>query len=173
VDYLTKVVRQEDLLKKISVALRTRSKQALELKPEENSEAQEEVPLRILLAEDSEDNRLLIQLYLKKTQHVLDIAANGKVAVERFVSDNYDLVLMDMQMPVMDGYTATRKIREWEQKEKKPETPIVALTAHALKGDMEKCLSMGCSYFVSKPIKKNRLLEIIRMFSEKGAHVEN
>jgi len=149
VDYLTKVVSQEDLLKKIGVALRTRSKQPIELKPEKNREALEEVPLRILLAEDSEDNRLLIQLYLKKTQHVLDIAENGKVAMERFMSDSYDLVLMDMQMPVMDGYTATRKIREWEQKEKKPETPIVALTAHALKGDMEKCLSMGCSYFVS------------------------
>jgi len=163
VEYLTRMIRQKDLLKKILEALDAPAVER-EAAPAEVSPV-EETPLSILLAEDSEDNRLLIQLYLKKSPHVLDIAENGQLAYEKFVAGRYDLVLMDMQMPVMDGYTATRRIREWEDRENRAETPVVALTAHALKGDKDKCLSVGCTYFVSKPIKKDRLLEVIQKFS--------
>ncbi|UCD11287.1 MAG: response regulator [Nitrospinaceae bacterium] len=162
VEYPAKMVRQNALLKKIVRALESPAERTGG-PPESGPIA--ETPLSILLAEDSEDNRLLIQLYLKKTPHRLEIAENGQVAFEKFVRNGYDLVLMDMQMPVMDGYTATRRIREWEEREHRTETPIVALTAHALKGDKDKCLSVGCSYFVSKPIKKDRMLEVIHKFS--------
>lgn len=122
--------------------------------------------LKILLAEDSSDNQLLIQLYLKKTNHELDIADNGELAVEKFISGNYDLVLMDIQMPVMDGYTAARKIRKWEKEKNIKEVPILALTAHALKGEKERCVDAGCSDYLTKPIKKEKLLNVLEGYVE-------
>ncbi len=118
-------------------------------------------PVKILIAEDSEDNLNLIRLYLKKTPYIIDSAANGKIAVEKFRSGKYDIVLMDMEMPIMDGYKATKEIRKWEKKEKKAATPIVALTAHALKEYEKKSINAGCTAHVSKPIKKKKLLNII------------
>jgi len=88
------------------------------------------------------------------------------VAVEMFKKKRYHLVLMDMQMPVMDGYTATGKIREWEKKQNRTQTPIIALTSNALKGDMERCLKVGCSDYVSKPIKKDILLDTLQKYSQ-------
>lgn len=82
--------------------------------------------------DDSADNRLLVQAYLKRSPYQLDLAENGEVAVEKFKSGKYDLVLMDMQMPVLDGYTATRTIRAWESQSGLKATPIIALTAFAL-----------------------------------------
>lgn len=123
--------------------------------------------LKILLAEDSEDNRLLIKQYLKKTPYQVDVAENGKVAFQMVKSGNYDLVLMDLEMPVMDGYTATREIRKFEVGNKKDPTPIIALTAHALKEDKEKSLGAGCTAHVTKPIKKDKLLEVIYEYVRK------
>ena len=82
-----------------------------------------------------------------------------------FEAGHYDLVLMDRQMPVMDGLTATRTIRAWEQANDRPPTPIIALTASALKGDREKCLAAGCTAFLTKPIKQEVLLQAIREHS--------
>src|SRR5450432_4699236 len=79
-----------------------------------------------------------------------------------FAAGHYDLVLMDRQMPVMDGLTATRKIRAWEQANGRPPTPIIALTASALKGDREMCLAAGCTAFLTKPIKQEVLLQAIK-----------
>ncbi|MDP6388235.1 MAG: response regulator, partial [Candidatus Pacebacteria bacterium] len=121
----------------------------------------------ILLVEDNKDNRNLILLYLKKTSHTVDIAENGKIAVDKFISGQYDLVLMDIEMPVMDGLTATKKIREREKENGTKPVPIVALTAHALKEHEEKSQAAGCSDHVTKPIKKAKLLETIRKFSDK------
>src|SRR5262249_55921813 len=84
---------------------------------------------RILVADDSIDNRLLIRAYLGKTGYALDEAENGQVAIDRLMSCRYDLVLMDIQMPVMDGFTAVRRIRELERERGMRHTPIVALTA--------------------------------------------
>ena len=117
--------------------------------------------LRILLVEDSSDNRQLMLAYLKKTPYQVDIAENGQIAVEKFTADPYDLVLMDMQMPVMDGYTATRRIREWEQNQSADPALIIALTAYALKDDEQKSLDVGCDLHLTKPIKKAQLLETI------------
>jgi PAS domain S-box-containing protein len=118
--------------------------------------------LRILLVEDSPDNRAITVAYLRDTPYVVDFAENGAVACEKFASGNYDLVLMDRQMPVMDGLTATREIRKWELANGRAPTPIIALTAAALKGDREKCMAAGCTAFLTKPIKQEVLLQAIK-----------
>ncbi|NGZ07114.1 MAG: DUF3365 domain-containing protein [Magnetococcales bacterium] len=124
-----------------------------------------EIPaLRILLVEDSEDNQLLIRTFLKSTPHLLDLAIHGQEAVEAVQAKHYDLVLMDVQMPIMDGYTATRTIRAWEQATQRPRVPIITLTAHALEGEAERSHAAGCDLYLSKPIKKRRLLEVIQEF---------
>ena len=90
---------------------------------------------------------------------------NGEVGVDKFVSGKYDLGLMDMRMLVMDGYTATREIRKWEKEYRKDPTPIIALTAHALMEDRQKCLDAGCTDYLSKPIKKGDLLKKISEYA--------
>jgi len=167
VDYTTKFIQPEALLEKIYAALGHEAPAKSKIsKPGPEPKPGTKNGLKVLLVEDSEDNRLLVQLYLNKTKHQLETAENGEVAVEMFKKKRYHLVLMDMQMPVMDGYTATRKIREWEKKHNRTQTPIVALTSNALKGDMEKCLKIGCSDYVSKPIKKDILLDTLQKYSQ-------
>ncbi|MDM8551902.1 PAS domain S-box protein [Desulfobacterales bacterium HSG2] len=142
----------------IQAEIQTEPRKAVR-KPAPAIEPEKLRPLHILLVEDFPDNRMLILSYLKKTPYQIDIAENGEVAVEKFTEGKYDLVLMDMQMPVMDGYTATRNIREWEQAHSVPETPIIALTAHALMEDRQKCLDAGCTSYLTKPLRKADLLE--------------
>jgi two-component system sensor histidine kinase/response regulator len=125
-------------------------------------------PLNLLLVEDSEDNRFLALAYLKKTPYRVETAENGQIAVDKFLSNVYDLILMDMQMPVMDGYTATREIRRREREEGRKPTPIVALTAYALKEDILKCLEAGCDDHLSKPIKKAVLIETICRLTDRA-----
>lgn len=127
-------------------------------------------PLHILIVEDCQDNYILIKAYLKKHPYQLDLAENGAIAVEKVKSQNYHLVLMDMQMPVMDGYTATTTIRQWEQDENKQHLPIIALTAYAFKEDEQKCKDAGCDFYLSKPILKKQLLEAIYQVAK---HVQN
>jgi signal transduction histidine kinase/DNA-binding response OmpR family regulator len=119
-------------------------------------------PLRILLAEDSADNRLVIQAYLRGTSYQLDFAENGKIAVDKFVRGSYDLVLMDHQMPVMDGYTAVRAMRKWEREQGRTPTPVIALTASAFATDVRACLEAGCNAHISKPVKKEVLLQALQ-----------
>jgi CheY-like chemotaxis protein len=121
--------------------------------------------LRILVVEDSPDNRTITLAYLRDTPHRVDVAENGAIACEKFIAGHYDLVLMDRQMPVMDGLTATRAIRDWEQAQHRPATPIIALTASALKGDQEKCVAAGCTAYLTKPIKQEVLLQAIKELS--------
>ena len=125
-------------------------------------------PLNILLVEDNRDNRFLILSFLKKTPHAIDIAENGQIAVDKFISGKYDLVLMDVEMPVMDGLTATKKIREREKENGAKPVSIVALTAHALKEHEEKSKAAGCNDHVTKPIKKEILLKTIAKYSDKS-----
>ncbi|HEY5118495.1 MAG TPA: response regulator [Anaerolineales bacterium] len=124
--------------------------------------------LTILLVEDNEDNRLLMLSYFKKTPHHVDVAENGAIAVGKFRERRYDFIFMDVQMPVMDGYTATREIRRWEIEKGRERTPIVALTAHALTEDAGRSLEAGCDGHLTKPIRKPVLLEAIREFAAPG-----
>lgn len=119
-------------------------------------------PLRILLADDSPDNRTLINAYLKNTPWTLAMAEDGVQVVEQFKSEKYDLVLMDIQMPGLDGYAATRAIREFERTTHRPPTTIIALTASALGEAIDQALRAGCNFHLAKPIKKTTLIESIR-----------
>ena len=125
--------------------------------------------LRILMAEDSPDNSTIALAYLEDTPYRVDVAETGLIACEMFKAGHYDLVLMDRQMPVMDGLTATRALRAWEQANGRPPTPIIALTASALKGDRETCLAAGCTAYLTKPIKQDVLLKAINDYSSAGA----
>ena len=121
--------------------------------------------LNILLVEDNEKNRLLIRTFLKQTPYTIDTAENGEVAVDKFKVNHYDLVLMDIEMPVMDGYTATASIRQWEAEKRIMPTPIIALTAHALVEHAHKSIAAGCDYHLAKPIKKTDLLSAIKTYA--------
>ena len=124
----------------------------------------ERAAVRILIAEDSEDNLFLIQSYLKDSGFKFDLVRNGKQTVESVMSGSYDLVLMDVQMPVMDGHEAARAIRAWEKTEQLPEIPIVALTAHAFKDVLEKSKQAGCTDHLTKPIPRRALLQAISRY---------
>jgi two-component system sensor histidine kinase/response regulator len=108
--------------------------------------------LQILLVEDNLINQKLAARLLEKAGHVVTIAANGKDAVDQVAARPFDLVLMDVQMPEMDGYEATQAIRLREQGARR-HLPIVALTAHAMVGDREKCLQAGMDGYVTKPVQ--------------------
>jgi len=118
--------------------------------------------MRILVAEDSPVNLLLIERYLKDPLFEIDTARDGAAALAKFQSGAYDLVLMDLQMPVMDGYEATRSMRAWEAAHQKSPTPILALTAHAFKEEEQKSLAAGCNAHLIKPIRKPDLLKAIQ-----------
>ena len=117
--------------------------------------------VQILLAEDNPDNQLLIKAFLKQSDCEVTVAENGAIAVELFRNGTYDLVLMDIQMPVMDGYAATRRIRELETELDRASTPILALTAHAMKEAAEESARAGCDGHLSKPINRDTLLKAI------------
>ena len=117
--------------------------------------------LRILLAEDSEINQEVAMQLLRRWGHVVTVAGNGKEAVAAWEQHKYDLVLMDVQMPEMDGLEATESIRASE-KAKGGHIPVIAMTAHAMKGDLEVCLASGMDSYVSKPIEARKLLQAIR-----------
>jgi len=118
-----------------------------------------EVPLpevrhgKVLLVEDGSTNRRMIQLLLRRSGVEIDMAVNGQEGVDMVIANDYDVVLMDMQMPIKDGYTATRELRSLGY-----DVPIVALTAHAMKGDEERCREAGCSDYLTKPIGEERLV---------------
>ena len=116
--------------------------------------------LRILVAEDNALNQLLAKRTLEKAGHSVTVASNGKEAVAALGRETFDLVLMDIQMPVMDGFQATARIREQEIVSGKHQQ-IVAMTAHALKGDRERCLEAGMDGYVSKPIRNSELFAAI------------
>ena len=119
-------------------------------------------PLRILLADDSRDNRLLVQAYFKKTPYILDEVEDGAAAVAKLAAGVYELVLMDIAMPIMDGYSATRAIRKLERETGRRRTPIIALTGSVLADALKKALDAGCDAHVAKPVKKATLLAAIR-----------
>ncbi len=161
--YLVKPVKSEELFKAVSGTLRVSlSSDNQYLNTIEQKSFIGCAP--ILLVEDNEDNRLLINAYLKKTTFEIEEAENGQIALDKFRQGEYSLVLMDVQMPVMDGHTATREIRRWEKENGREATPIIALTAHAVKEDMDKSIQAGCNSHLTKPIKKATLLQTIDQF---------
>jgi len=159
--YLTKPIRRSDLLQTISIAL-DRSRGIPTTPIVTPSVPSPSRPLHILLVEDSPDNQVLVRSYLQHTSYQLDVADHGGIAVEQFKKGQFDLILMDMNMPVMDGYESTKTIRAWEQEHDLPRTHIIALTAFALKEEGEKILEAGCNAHMTKPIKRQTLLEVLK-----------
>ncbi|MFW6351612.1 MAG: response regulator [Bacteroidota bacterium] len=127
-----------------------------------NNKTVTEKKTKILVAEDDAINQLYLSGFLKAQGWMVDSAANGLIALEKFKNNNYDLILMDGQMPKMDGFETTMKIRELEQQEKveKP-VPIIAITGYAIPGDRDRFINAGMDDYVSKPIDENKLLKII------------
>lgn len=116
-------------------------------------------PLRVLVAEDSPENRFILMRYLAALPWEVLQVENGREALEAFEASRFDLILMDMQMPMMDGFEATAAIRRLERERGADRIPIVALTAYAMKEEVERCLKAGCDFHVSKPIRKTTLYE--------------
>ncbi len=132
---------------------------------------QSEAPARrlsILVAEDNSINRQLAARMLEKLGHSVALAENGREAVEASERQAFDAILMDVQMPEVDGYKATAAIRSREQERGDPRTPIIALTAHAMTGDRENCLNAGMDGYLSKPIRSNELREVLEGIQSTG-----
>ena len=122
--------------------------------------------LRVLLAEDTPANQKLVSYVLNKRGHSVEVVHNGQQALEAAGRQDFDVVLMDVQMPVMDGFQATRAIRKLHALQK-ARLPIIAMTAHALKGDHERCVAAGMDGYISKPIKGGELIEMVERLAEK------
>jgi PAS domain S-box-containing protein len=121
--------------------------------------------MRILYADDDESSRLLVTRYLEQAHGVLDVCENGRLAVNKFQSGSYDLVLMDMQMPMMDGFAASRAIRSWEAAHGLKATPIIALTGLGGTEEVQAMLNAGCTSYMTKPIKREVLLGTVSGYS--------
>ena len=168
--FMVKPIKRADLFAALGRALGADDASSQLISPAERdgvhstsrSDASDEMrPLRILLADDSRDNRLLVQAYFKKTPYFIDEAEDGAAAVEKFKTGIYDLVLMDIEMPIMDGYSATRAIRAIEKETGRRPIPIIALTASVLADALEKTIEAGCDAYVVKPVKKATLLAAV------------
>ncbi len=119
---------------------------------------------RVLLIEDSEFNVAVARALLKGRDCGIDVAPNGQIGLDMFMADDYDIVLLDMQMPVMDGYETARRIRAFEKETGRAHEPLVALTACALSGDAEKCLEAGCDAYLAKPLTQKQFLGTVSRF---------
>jgi CheY-like chemotaxis protein len=177
--YLSKPVRQGDIFNAIMDAIAL-GKQEAGPAPSEPipmgtyfpARSDEGAAPRILLAEDNEVNRIVASEILRKAGYRFETAVNGKAALEAVKTEYFDLVLMDCQMPVMDGFEATREIRAWEQAgpaESRRTIPIIALTANAMKGDRERCLQAGMVAYTSKPIDPKHLLNTMKDLLKRDA----
>lgn len=120
----------------------------------------------LLVAEDSPDNRTLITAFFRDLPYAIDFAEDGEIAIQKFMTNRYDLVLMDLQMPGLDGYAATTHIREWERDQNLSPTPIIALTASVFDDAVKRVKEAGCDSHVAKPVRKSILLEVVRQFTQ-------
>jgi len=172
--YLTKPLKQSALFEELQrVIARSTHAESIEERPEATATAVAEdlstptapkPSARVLLVEDNPTNQKLTRIMLEKAGYEVITAENGEQALDVLNEQTPDVVLMDVQMPVMDGFTAARKIREgkpWR------DLPIIALTAHALKGDRERCVEAGMNDYVSKPLRKAKLLDMVRRWTLK------
>jgi CheY-like chemotaxis protein len=170
--YLTKPVRQSELRDAIARSLDRREKQRGSKAPVllEDRRVPQNYAMHVLLAEDNTVNQRLATRLLEKRGHRVTVANNGQEAIGLLEHSSFDLVLMDVQMPLIDGLEATRMIRKQEE-ETGTHQPIVALTAHAVKGDRERCEAAGMDGYLAKPIRPQELDAILQKYMS-GLHGE-
>ncbi len=160
---MSKPFKQSDLLNAIMSAL---GDLPAKKRPDDAVVRRSDAPsLKVLLAEDGLVNQKLATVILEKSGHTVRLAVNGREAVAAVASERYDVVLMDVQMPEMSGYEATEQIRKMNR-ETGEHTPIVAMTANAMKGDREKCIDAGMDDYISKPFKITDLLAALERIAD-------
>ena len=133
----------------------------IKIKAQKNATLQPTARGKVLVVDDAPDNLILTQAYLKMMGLDSEVANNGKEGVEKATRDHFDVVLMDVQMPELDGFEAVQLLRE-----KQYSRPVVALTAHAMKGDRERCLEAGFNEYLCKPVNRLKLQECLSKFIE-------
>ncbi|MBL8220896.1 MAG: response regulator, partial [Bryobacterales bacterium] len=156
--YIVKPVSRKSLLRAVEAALNGQPQHSTHkavIAPRRGR------PLEVLVTEDNPVNQKLITRLLEKRGHRPTLACNGEEAVRAVQTKTFDAILMDVQMPVLDGIAATAAIRSWEQEQSKPRVPIIALTAHALAGDGERCLAAGMDSYLSKPLRAHDLWPVL------------
>ena len=169
--YITKPIKKSDLRRAIDTALGFSKDKRLEpvANVSEKRTMVEKVRIKfnVLLVEDYPTNQLVALKHLRDAGYNVDLAENGRDAVDAFKRKQYDLILMDIQMPIMDGYAATKEIRRLEKELKQMEkTPIVAMTAHAIKGFRDECLKIGMDDYITKPFKKKDLQSFVETYKK-------
>jgi CheY-like chemotaxis protein len=127
---------------------------------------------RVLVAEDHEGNIIAVMEFLQIEGYEVVMAKNGEVAVKYYQSSSFDIILMDVQMPRMDGLTATRLIKEIEAKQNKRPTPILGMTANAMREDRDRCLAAGMDDYISKPMRLDELSSKIKKLLEKNRSLQ-
>ena len=163
--HLIKPVKQSELLETVLHAVEPIKKTVQQtIEPPPKIDMVPMNSMNILVAEDGKANQILAKGLLKKWGHEVTIAENGQLAVQAWQSNPFDLILMDVQMPIMDGLQATQTIRELEQ-ENNSHIPIIAMTAHAMKGDRDLCLGAGMDDYLTKPIRKEELYQVLHNLS--------
>ena len=161
--YVRKPVRQSDLYECLLEVLGfSAGAGMIPAKPSEDRSVQPVFDARVLMAEDNYINQEVARGMFEQLGCLLEVVDNGRQAVELAMAERFDVVFMDCQMPEMDGYEATREIRRREGlRNHAPHVPIVALTAHALQGDREKCLAAGMDDYISKPLNLDQLQAVL------------
>ncbi|HSR50892.1 MAG TPA: response regulator [Acidobacteriota bacterium] len=167
--YLLKPITSDDLLKTVAAVLDPAQSSRSARLVTRHTLREERRQLKVLLGEDNPVNMKLALRLLEKRGHRVTAVSNGREAVEQFCAGRFDIVLMDIQMPEMDGLEATTAIRRWERHESSFRTPILALTAYAMKGDRDRCLQAGMDGYVTKPIKPEELFEAMETLTENSA----
>jgi two-component system sensor histidine kinase/response regulator len=164
--YLAKPIKQSELLNSIVSSVSQPQAATIKLSSGRRSWSQtSRRPLRVLLAEDSPVNQRLAMRLLAKWGHSVMVVNNGRQAVAAFEAEPFDMILMDVQMPEMGGFEATAAIRS-QERDTSDHVPIIAMTAHAMKGDRERCLGSGMDGYISKPIQPKELFDTIETFGE-------
>ncbi|MBK6791075.1 MAG: PAS domain S-box protein [Anaerolineales bacterium] len=163
--YLLKPVKQQILFDAVSAVLQRKEDQAPPLITRHVLAEQRKSTLRILLAEDNPINQKLAIVLLQKSGHSVDAVETGLQAFEKVKTNQYSVVLMDVQMPDMDGFEATRQIRIWEQP-RRQHIPIIAMTAHAMSGDRERCIAAGMDDYVTKPLEPRVLFNVLDRWTQ-------
>jgi CheY-like chemotaxis protein len=157
--FLNKPVKLHDLYSAISIVS---GNNEIKRPGQIITEAKTPSNLRILIAEDNPINVRVAQIITQPYSSITDVVENGQLAYDKFKETDYDLILMDLQMPVMDGYKATEMIREYESLNNRPPVKIVAMTANAMKEDVENCFKIGMNGYLSKPFRIDDMTRLLK-----------